>query len=86
MPVELPVNSKRNAVTLFCAIGNCLNQPCFRLAKSTNKVAFKLFIKQLSGSLKSPVGGKPYLVLDNATAHKSRTSRALLERHFHVLF
>ena len=85
-PVEIPINNSRHGTTLFGAIGSCLTHPCFRLAASTNRIAFRQFIHQVSGSVRSRIGGKPYLVLDNASAHKTKANRALLDQHFNVLF
>ena len=84
--VELPVNNSRHGCTLFGAFGSPLAHPCFRLAKSTNKQSFKQFLMQVAGSFKNPIGGRPLLILDNHSSHRSSDCRALMNQHFETCF
>ena len=53
--VVAPINNRHlQSVTLFGAIGTCLNSPQFMMAKATNIEEFKRFLIQLAGALRIP--------------------------------
>ena len=57
----------RYSVTVFGAIGNCLQKPVYYLAPTTNKEHFVIFLQKLGREL--IVGDKPYLLYDGHRAH-----------------
>lgn len=80
-------NRKLESVTLFGAIGPCLNEPVYMNASATNIQEFKRFIIQMAGQLKNPYSArKPYLVLDNHPAHHSKEVAELLNQYFKPVF
>lgn len=86
LSVKLHLAQKRfSGVTLYGAIGHCLNESVFMTGKSTNIEEFKIFIQKVIAALRNPED-KPYLVLDNHSSHRSLQVRRLLEAHFNVCF
>lgn len=56
-------------VTLYGAIGNCLDRAIFMTGVSTNKEEFKEFVQMIKANLNTDQ--RPTLVLDNHAAHVS---------------
>ena len=76
-----------SAVTLFGAVGSCLKGgTLYMTAPATDIPSFKRFLVELAGAVKDPyTKRRPYLVLDNHSAHRSAQVREQLER-FHAIF
>ena len=76
-----------SAVTLFGACGKSLKEgTLYMTAPATDIVSFKKFLVELAGAIKDPyTKQRPYLVLDNHSAHRSVHVREELNR-FHALF
>ena len=62
------------------AIGNCMNQPLFRLANSTNSLEFQDFLKALKHRCVVKENEPVYLVCDNASAHHTNDVKQLTAR------
>jgi hypothetical protein len=61
-----------SGITLYGAIGNCLKTPSvFTVDEGTTIVGFKRFIETLVQQ-KIRIESKPYLILDNHSAHRSK--------------
>ena len=85
-PVKQILDKRRvGGVTIYGAIGLCLQKPVFELGLSTNIAEFKSFLQKLQQSVKPGVE-KPYLLLDNHSAHRSREQEPFLSENFTVLF
>ena len=84
-PVNIEISNRRlSGVTLFGAIGSCLQKPVFMTGRSTNSLEFREFLLKIIEQL--PAGmPKSYLVHDGARAHYSNISRDLIDTHFHRL-
>jgi hypothetical protein len=81
-------NSKRITVTVYGAIGHCLQRPVFRLGCSTNAEEYKRFLTEVHENLKPEVTfnrAKPILLYDGATAHTSNASKAFMGKYFEPL-
>ena len=72
-------------MTVIGAIGECIGGGLFKTAKSTNAEECLKFFKEVVGVIR-PKGLRPYLVLDNHSAHRTRVVRDYLESHFNVLY
>ena len=78
LPVKFVMARKRlSGVTLYGAIGNCLRQSQFMTAESTSIANMEKFLQQLTLNIKAEAG-KPLLVIDNHSAHRSLKIRGLL--------
>jgi transposase len=88
LPVKFLMARKRlSGVTLYGAIGNCLTRPQFMTAASTSIDNTEQFLHRLTLSIKTQEGaGKPLLVIDNHSAHRSLKIRGLLAENFDVLW
>ena len=84
--VEVPINTTRMSITLIASIGNCLEGGfCLTQARSTNREDVLKHLKQVKGSLRDKTV-KPWICLDNATAHHAKEVAAYLEQNFRVLW
>lgn len=72
--------TRGKSFTVMGAIGNCLkNSGYFTDERTTEGVAFRRFIKELTEQVKQEfVKRKPYLLLDNHSAHRMDKSKRLL--------
>ena len=61
------------SVTLFGAVGKSLKEgTLYMTAPATDIASFKKFLVELAGAVKDPyTKQRPYLVLDNHSAHRS---------------
>ena len=66
-PNQHEMTQFRYSVTVFGAIGNCLQKPVYYLAPTTNKEHFQIFLHKLRGNIIE--GYKPYLLYDGHRAH-----------------
>ena len=74
-------------MTLFGAVGNCLNSTQFMMGAATNIEEFKKFLVQVARAFRNPYAQvKPRLVMDNHPAHRSRHCRELLDQYFRPEF
>jgi hypothetical protein len=84
--VKTVIGKKRyGGVTIMGAVGNCLSKSVFKLVPSTTKEVFMSFIEELSEFVKDGIQ-KPFLVLDNHAAHRSKDVRPTLNQYFQPLF
>ena len=86
--IAAPENMKfLSAVTLFGAVGRCLKEgKLYMTAPSTDITSVKRFLVELAGAVRDPyTKERPYLVLDNHSAHRTPKVREELSR-FHALF
>ena len=69
-PVKLPRQPKRHAgVTLWGALGRCLNKAVFKTSDSTNQEDYRDFITQVANEVKDEFKGREILLcLDNHSA------------------
>ena len=75
-----------SGVTLYGAIGNCLKTPSvFTVDQGTTIVGFTRFIETLVQQ-KIQIDSRPYLILDNHSAHRSKKLTELLTANFKVLW
>lgn len=81
---------KRHSTTIFGAIGSTLSEPYFMCAKSTNQKDFRKFLKNLKTKVKPELAGrgnqKAIVATDNASSHKTVSSRKCFEQLFTPLF
>ena len=75
-------------LTVFGAVGACLQRPVFHIFKTTNTDCFAKFIGELGEKTSGIRGlhGKPFLVLDKHPAHKSVKGAREMEKWFQPLF
>ena len=72
------------AQTEHTAIGNCLQEPCvYLIGEKTRQEEFIKFIQLLESKLR--VGPKPYLILDNHSAHKTQASVNAMRFNFKTI-
>ena len=73
---------------MFAGMSQQHNGLITHIGKSTNITDFGIFAEKLIQALpvRAKYAPKPALILDNASAHKNKTVRAKLEKHFQVLF
>ncbi len=84
--IELPYNKRHYSVTLFASIATCLKDGfVLNLAKSTNKEDFLLHLKSVKKAMRDSTL-KPYIVLDNASAHHSLFVKNYLESQLRPLW
>ena len=84
--VEIPINTVRYSCTLIGSIGLCITGGfLLTKARSTNKEDVLEHLKTLKRNLRNK-NSRPYIVLDNCTAHHSRDVVRYLEDHFKPLF
>ena len=85
-PVNTLIGRKRyGGTTIYGAIGNCLKNPVFMLGESTNIEEFEEFMQKVKLNCKES-SDKPYLVIDNHSAHRSNRVKEYLEANFTLLF
>ena len=86
--VEVELNTKRlSGVTVFGAVGKCLKQPVFMIAKATNSEEVQRFWVFLKRYLVNPYSNiKPHVILDNHAAHRSKKSMAVMEKYFKAMY
>lgn len=85
-PVIKELGSRRfSGVTVFGAIGESIGGGLFMTAKSTNTDDCLKFVRLLIDRLR-PREIRPYIVLDNHSAHKTKVVKDLLDSHFNVLY
>lgn len=79
--VAAPLNkSYLKSVTVFGALGASLKKPVFMGARATNQIEFRRFLDEIAWNLRNPYRrSKPYLVLDNHPAHRTKLSIKALE-------
>ena len=75
------LNDERYAITVYGAVGWPLRKPVYFLAKSTNQIDFRKFLREVVLAFKVHVR-KPILLFDGATAHTATDSMKLIKRHF----
>ena len=75
-PVNVPLNKTRHkGITVFGAIGACLKEPVMMLGdKGTNAADFVKFLELVVAQI-VPGSRRPYLVIDNASAHMETSSK-----------
>ena len=72
--------------TLFGAIGHCMKAgPLWQVRSSTNAKNFQEFVADLAAHV-GPMSPRPILLLDNASAHRSKASLAAASQYFDVIF
>lgn len=77
------INDKNHRnVTVYGAIGNCLNEPLFKLGKSTNEEDYGKFLHDLKMKVRLDLGEKPILLYDGHTAHSTKKNLTIMERYF----
>ncbi len=91
--LNLPISSRRgSSVTVFGALSRLLKKGFyFETARSTNTEDFKLFIARLLTKLnreapRKQLDSRPWLVLDNHSAHKNPEHLVFLDKNFRLLF
>ena len=89
-PLKVTMTKKHGSnFTLIGALSaNCLNQYFYgTTVPSTNKETFLQFLLDLKDQILSEYAGvKPYLVMDNHSAHHSRLVKPVLEEFFTILW
>ena len=81
--VEHKRPSTRIGITVFGAIGNCLKNPVFRTAKSTNKTDYIEFMRLVKEQVRQiHHSQKPILLFDAHRAHTSLLAREEIPRMF----
>ena len=82
-PVNVPLNKTRHkGLTVFGAIGACLVEPVMMLGdRGTNAEDFVKFLKLVVAQI-APGSQKPYLVIDNASAHLGPDAKEFISKHF----
>ena len=79
-------DNKRFSVTVFGAIGHPIEGLLFvMLARSTNQIDYRRFLRQLKQKVKSDVGNKPVLLYDGAPPHCTFNSHRTAEQLFFPL-
>ena len=79
-------NKSIGGATVLGAIGDGLVESYFHITDTTNTENFNTFINDLVQQIRPNLENRPYLVLDNHTAHKNVVIRPTLEQHFNVLW
>ena len=81
-PMMVPLPQKRGkGFTVMGGLGNCIRGGFFgKIVQSTNKADFVEFLQELIPRLTPETKVKPWIVLDNHTAHHSKVGSAALER------
>lgn len=81
----MDINSKRlKGVTLYGAIGTCIDKAVFMTGRSTNTEEFVQFLKKIVAE-KKPTDKLPYFVYDNAPAHISNLAKPILQESFQAI-
>ena len=73
-PNRHPIAPHYHSTTAFGAIGNCLVQPVYMTADSTNIVDFIRFLHLIRDNLKPDLQNKPFLLFDMHSAHLNSES------------
>lgn len=83
-----PLNyTQLKSISVYGSISNCHSRPQYMLGTATNIVQMKAFLIKLARSLQNPfMRAKPWLVLDNHSAHHSKKLKQTLNDHFRPLF
>lgn len=78
------VNGKGWSVTVYGAIGDCLVEPVFFYANSTNGKSYREFLTIVAGKVRGPADEKAFLLFDGHKAHHAALSKKLAKRLFHA--
>ena len=82
----IPLASKRGSgFTLFGCVGNCLRQSTFLIGTATSNLEVLRFFRSLVRAKRDP-RSRPFLILDNAGAHRSPHVLPFITQHFRPLF
>lgn len=86
--VSVPENYKRlSSFTLFAACGPALNEIVYMLTEEGTTVsAMKRFVVMVARARRNQYGERPYLILDNAAAHRENEVKLLMRNHFNPVF
>lgn len=72
---------------MFAACGPALNEIVYMLSdEGTTIPEMKRFVIKVARARRNQYGERPYLILDNAAAHRDRDVKSLMENHFTPVF